>query len=529
VISALALAWALAGAPSPSPVPAAKDNEVERVLVVVGHNGGAPDPRTPLRFADDDAARLFEALLPTARRGFLLATFDKESARLFPELLDTATEPSKENLARVLGEAFWILRQHKQDGRATELVFAFAGHGDVSDAGEGFVVLSDGVLTKSDLETQVIEASPADTNHVVIDACASYFMVQSRGDASESKAVPLTPQLLGVIQGGASAAARARTGVLVSTSDAAEVHESGELSSGVFSFLLRSALAGAGDVNRDGRVEYGEASAFIAQASAGLSDPRARLQVFARAPQQKPHAALLDMKTLGATRFLAIDDGAATHLRVLDARGLPYAEVHTDGAPVLLALVGQPFFVVRRTTDKGDEEAVLVPRSAGAYSVRSLSFEAPDRARTASAPGGLGPHAGLFAAPFTRAYVDGFLQAGDLLAPAAAPAFDVAYAKGGDAPITIPLDVIGLSTLGVAGALGVGAGVAVVGNQLAFQTLSRSYAETGVVDQRQALEVEGWRTAASALSVAALGVGLLGGGVYLLSRRTDDGAWELRP
>jgi hypothetical protein len=42
-------------------------------------------------------------------------------------------------------------------------------------------------------------------------------------------------------------------------------------------------------------VEYGEAAGFIAAASSQLPDARARLEVYARGPQQRPHAALSDL------------------------------------------------------------------------------------------------------------------------------------------------------------------------------------------------------------------------------------------
>src|SRR5207244_474936 len=97
------------------------------------------------------------------------------------------------------------------------------------------------------------------------------------------------------------------------------VHESSELEGGVFSFLLRSALAGAADENGDGRVEYVEAAAFITAASATLDDPRARLAVHAEAPLQRPHVALADLARSGATKFLTVDGQAPVHVRVVDA------------------------------------------------------------------------------------------------------------------------------------------------------------------------------------------------------------------
>lgn len=496
-----------------------------RFLVVMGHNGGLPDPRPPLHFADDDAARAFQQWAPGARRAWLLTTFDRESAREFVDLVDLARPPTRESLAQVLGEVAWLARAEAKEGHKTELVFAFAGHGDVDDAGEGYVLFADGAFTRRDLETHVLGTSTTDVNHLVIDACSSYFMVPRGGPATgESARVPLTPKLLDVLAApGLSAETRARTGVLVSTSRAAEVHESSELRAGVFSFLVRSALAGAADSDGDGRVEYAEAAAFVAAASAGADDPRARLTVHAAAPLQQPHAALADLRALPEGRFLVVDK--KVHLRVLDAHGVPYAELFAAGdRPVHLALVGAPWFVVR----KGDEEAVLVARSAGAYALGSLRFdERPPAARGAASA--LDPARTLFAAAYGRAFVDGFLSAeGELAAPQPSAPFQTPWASEGSPPLRVPLDVVGWSGVGVGAALMAGAGGAVVMNQLAFAGLEEHVAATGQLDPQRSLEVEGWRNAAAGLSVAGLAVGALGAGLVLWAAQLPHGEAELR-
>ncbi len=520
----LALLVAAAPAPPGGGGPAALSGEADtaRYVVVMGYNGGAPDPRAPLRFSDDDAARLFELLSPSSERAFLLATFDAESAKLFPELTDVAREPTREQLAQVLGEVQWLVRAKKKQGVRTELVFAFAGHGDVNDAGEGYVVLADGPFTRTDLETQVIDPSPADVNHVIIDACSSYFMVSRGGDA-KSGVVALTPKVLNVLKGttASSAAARARTGVLVSTSGAAEVHESGELESGVFSFLLRSALAGAADNNGDGRVEYAEAAAFISAASAGLDDPRAKLSVHAEAPLQRPHVALMDLARSGATRFLKVDGKQAVHVRILDAHGVPYAELNRAAGhgPVVLALQRDPFYVVQ----EGQKEALLVPRAAGAYALSSLSFEDSPAPRAAS------EHLrGLFATPYGDDVVTGFLGASEMAPPLDGTVFDPPYAEKGTPPLRLPLSTVALVTLGVAGAVGLAAGGAVVGNELSFSKLQADFARTGTLDPQTSLQVESWRTGATALTLGAVALGLAGGGLYLWSTTLPEGEVELR-
>jgi hypothetical protein len=517
---------AVAASPTtPSSTPAAAP---ARVVVIVGHNGGAPDPRPPLQFADDDAARLFLQLAPGSSRAFLLTTFDKESARLYPELLDVARAPTTTSLAGVLGEAFWQLRQDKARGRETELVFAFAGHGDVDDSGRGFVVMADGPFFREDLQTQVVAGSPADLNHIVVDACASYFFVKSRG-GDGTDGVALTPKLLDVLATDGkvtpTAADQARTGVLVSTSSAQETHESAALSAGVFSYLLRSALSGAGDVDGDGRVEYGEAAAFLASASQGLDDPRARLQVHAEAPLQRPHASLLSLQDSGAKTFLAVEPGRPTRLRLKDSRGLPFIEVHSDGSrPVYVALNGQPFFFVER----GDEEALLVPRSAGAFALSALSFSKSPMARGDGDASSRGAFAPLFAQPFSRAFVDGYLARAGLPPPrTTTAAFTPAWSEAGAPPTSLPIGVIGGVGVGAAGVVGGAAVAALVMNQLAFAELEQGFLQTGQLDPARSLEVEGWRNAATGLTLGAVGLGLVGGGLLLWSFSLDDGALVL--
>lgn len=511
-------------ASSPSSAPSASSTAPPvRVAVIIGYNGGAPDPRPALSFADDDAARLYKSLAASTARAYLLTTFDRESARLYPELADLARDPSKESLAAVLGDAYWLLRQKKAEGKETELVFAFAGHGDVTDAGEGFVVLSDGAFTRSDLETQVIGGSPASTNHLIIDACSSYFMVARGGDTAQSESRKLTPDVLDVLKGvgRVDEAARARTGVFVSTSSAVEVHESAELESGVFSFLLRTALAGAADGNGDGNIEYAEAAGFIAASSNTIDDPRARLAVHAEAPLRRPHVALSSLRHSGAKHFLAIDKSGPVHLRVLDAHGAPYAELHVvagGNQPLLLALVGNPFYLVQ----EGSAEAVLVPRSAGAYALSALSFEEAERAR-----GSDEKFRGLFTNALDASFMRGFLSTVEMTPPKADAPFTVAYASAGTPASRIPVGMIGLGTLGVAGAFAIAAGVSLTGNVIAFDDMERDFQRTRVIDAEKSIGVERWRTAVGISVVGAAVFGLTGGSLYAWSLSLEDGELEV--
>ena len=228
---------------------------------------------------------------------------------------------------------------------------------------------------------------------------------------------------------------------------------------------------------------------------------------------------MVDLARSGAEHFLLVDQPA--HLRILDARGVPYAELNNAGpAPIHVALVGHAFFVVQR----GAEEAVLVPRAAGAYALGSLDFEASPRKR-----GTTTTTSTLFTSPFGKEFVAGFLASTTTLAePQPGARFEVAFAPTGSPAVRFPLATVGLATLGASAVLFIGAGVAVGGNQVAYTSLRERAELTGQLDTELALQVEGWRTAATAFSVAALASATVGAGLLLYATQFEEGEVELR-
>jgi hypothetical protein len=158
------------------------------------------------------------------------------------------------------------MAEDKAAGRTPVLYFVFTGHGQRGPAGEGTVSLLDGAFTRTDLYKEVITPSTASFLHLIVDACDSYFFVNSRG-------LPVGPAQTAAVTRHLASRELDRypqVGVVLSTSTAQESHEWSAISSGVFSHQVRSALAGAADVNSDGRVEYSELTAFIAAASQGV-------------------------------------------------------------------------------------------------------------------------------------------------------------------------------------------------------------------------------------------------------------------
>lgn len=474
--------------------------------IVVGANDGGTSRQT-LAFADDDAARMYQTLSPVVRRGFLLTTFDAASAKAHTELTFVAEPASLKSLARVVGELKWEMKRHQEQGATTELWVYFAGHGDVDDSGEGYLALGEERLTRRQLQEWVVDEVGADVQHVVIDACASYFMA-SRG-RKQLPSTKLTPRMFEAVE--AHRSRQASTGYLLSTSTDAQVQESDAMGGGVFSHLLRSALLGAGDIDGDGRIEYAEAAAFIDRASAGYEDARLHLQVYARPPQQRPHAALSDLRRVRVGRFLKIPKGKLSTVQVYDDGGSLYAQVtRQPDHGSWLSLQGAAHFVVV----DGAREAHLHPDHTGGYAMSSLTFRRSPRHRGASLGGGR--HAPL---AVDMQFLQGFTSRGALLLPRRGDAFDVELVDGYDEPFRMPW--LGISSGLFAGA-GVGAAVALGGTGLnlwAFSRLQQQYNETGLVDGPLTLELEMYRSVASGALVVT--------GVLALSGAATLGMWWL--
>ena len=150
----------------------------QRFALVIGSNATLDASADPLRFADDDAASMAELLAEVGYEVALVTTLDAETQALHPGLVDRAADPSPEGL-----EAAWADLRGRMDaaGGEVELLIYYSGHGDVGPDGQGYLTLSGGKLTRNKLFAEILGTSPADHNHVLIDACCSEQFVLTRG------------------------------------------------------------------------------------------------------------------------------------------------------------------------------------------------------------------------------------------------------------------------------------------------------------------------------------------------------------
>ncbi|MGE0870744.1 MAG: hypothetical protein AB7P03_19415 [Kofleriaceae bacterium] len=396
MIRTLMIAGGLALTTASSTAAPAAMPPVDQYVLIVTNNRSSALGRPDLSYADDDGAKYYEVFRTAIPESHirLLTELDRDTARLFPSLAAVIQPPTTQNVWNAANELARAVAASRREGRAVELTFVFAGHGDV-DAGRGFLELRDGPFTSQDVE-RLFSTVSATRSHVILDSCNSFFVINARKPGGRRFATPtdaaesLSKRLPNV-------------GVFLSTSAEAEVFEWSELQSGIFSHAVRSGLSGAADANGDGVVSYEELAAFVEVATSEVKNPSYRPKVFARGPGGDADAALFSPGHASVGQ-LELDRDRQLRVTVRDADELPWIDVLKEaGAPMTLQLparlgggtieeaeitAGGASTVARRTIE-------LAPES-GAVSTTALALAEPSRVAR-------GP-ADLFRMLFTRPF-----------------------------------------------------------------------------------------------------------------------------
>ncbi len=265
--------------------------------LVVANNRSLSLTLPDLQYADDDAARYYR-LFHAAGAGSnveLLTTFDRTSALLYPNLKPLARAATQAELLRAAAKLRQAVQTAHALGERTQLYFVFAGHGEVA-GGRGYLHLEDTRIDGTFIEREIIEKIPADTKHVLLDSCNSFFVINPRKPGGRRWATPKDMAL-------GFSARHPEVGLFLSTNSDEEVFEWSELESGVFSHEVRSGLTGAADVNRDGTITYSELAGFVAQANRGITRENLRPQIFFSGPRGDQHASLFSARTLQGRRL----------------------------------------------------------------------------------------------------------------------------------------------------------------------------------------------------------------------------------
>lgn len=305
---------------------------VRRFALVVGNNAPPRDGLVRLRYADDDAVRWAVLLQTFGTDVELLTELDKDSQKLYGNQAPVHRAPTDVEMTAALGRLFRKMSEARAANLRTTFYFVYAGHGDI-DGGEGYLALSDRRFFRHDLEERILAASPANTNHVIIDACRSFYVAYDRGPGGRRR-----PWRQPYFTAGA-AARFPNTGFLLASSSGGASHEWEEFQSGIFSHEVRSGLLGGADGDGDGEISYGEITAFVRVANQSVRNERFRPDILAHPPQT------------GEQMLVAIRDARTGHLRLgggrggrhvlEDSIGVRWADIHPGPTqPVTLALPG---------------------------------------------------------------------------------------------------------------------------------------------------------------------------------------------
>lgn len=495
-MTAALLALALAAAPAAEPPYVA--------ALVVGLNLSRDPEVRELSYADDDAARYAELFEGVADKVVLLSVLDAESQSRHPTVARAARPPTRAALSAAVAEVAAAVKAAAAAGRKTELFFVYAGHGKLTAEKEGSVTLLDGLLLRRELFKEVLDPVPASFKHVIIDACDAYFMVAKRGAAQPGDVEAIKSFLdKEALEG------HPEVGVLVSGSREVQTHEWSALESGVFSHEVRSALLGGADADGDGLLRYAEIAAFVSAANDGLSDPRAKVELFARPPALDLTRPLLDLRR-GSRRFLEIPPALKGRVRIEDARGVRYAEVHASGeSPVFVRLVGNEEYFVYR----GDREARVPGSARGINTLDDGSFGPQRRAARGAVEDEL--RKGLFSVPYGLGFVRGYLARDPglgVLPPPAQRFPDLGESRS--VVTSLPPGTVarraGWITLGGGVLLGGGAAVSAVVARNQYDAFLKRLAIEGTWDARQIEEIENWRLATNLFLGGAVAAGATG-------------------
>src|SRR5690606_36428919 len=100
----------------------------------------------------------------------------------FPNATEASQAPTQATLWAAVERTFEEMRPAHERGEQTTFYFVYAGHGSLGPNREGYLHLLDGKLRRRDLYAKLLKPSPATWNHLIIDACNAYFVVEKRGD-----------------------------------------------------------------------------------------------------------------------------------------------------------------------------------------------------------------------------------------------------------------------------------------------------------------------------------------------------------
>lgn len=343
-----------ADCPTPAELPLGR-----AYAILIGSPGAPAELGLPaLRSVSQDVIRMHELLSILAPRAtFVLARLDEVERRLHPELAPLPPTPA--NL-RAAVEA--IAADIEASPASADVYLYYTGHGHRSlqdgVARTHLFLEPDPAATEEPARSGVVDGRvlselafarlgvlPDTKVHVVVDACQSYFLLETRGLGPARrvpKRIPEEPALEHQF-----IAAHPRLGAILATNGGQATFERPDLG-GLFSFAVRSAALGLGDLDGDGSISYGEMGYVIRQVLAGQAGGGQPAVVGVGGDDRAP---FIDYRRARAARICFTPDHHARH-ELFNRDYVPYAVVHPPKMrPMQLYLpVGQPIAVMSRAS-----------------------------------------------------------------------------------------------------------------------------------------------------------------------------------
>ena len=301
---------------------------LRRYALVIGSNTGGGQGRETLRYAGTDAARVADVLRH-------LGGVTKVDLSLLSEPDSRSLDGAFDALSkRVLAE--------RKRGQRVELVVYYSGHAD-----ENGILLGGARYDYKRLRER-IRGVPADVHIAIVDSCASGSFTRAKGG---TKMAPFLHDSSNQVAGFA---------FLSSSSADEDAQESDRIGASFFTYFFVTALRGAADRNRDGRITLSEAYQFSYENTLG------RTQNTRHGPQHPAY----DMH-LSGTGDVVITDLRSTEsalvlpaalkgrVTIVDASGRVAVEVTKQaGEPLHLALPNETY-TIHVDNGKGEFSATV--------------------------------------------------------------------------------------------------------------------------------------------------------------------------
>ncbi len=373
--------------------------------VHIGINMPPKDSNLPtLRYADDDALRMFRFMSRFSKRS-VLAT-----------VLDVATQhqadapqtvlPKQQNLETIFHTLDQTIRADKEKGRNVILHMTYSGHGERVDNGVRLVLL-DGYIDRAWLEKHVL-GIPADAIHLILDACHAEGIVGERGIVKaevDATARPLSEATLETVVRGNLLDRYPNVGALVAASVDQESYEWSFFNSGVFTHELLSAFAGAADVNEDGDIAYSEAAAFVSSANRAVKYQKAKPRIASYPPKINRNTPIMSVRWINKPTIFEGDAETLSRFYIETDQGRRVLDAHAETGMHLKLLVPPKR---RLWVSRGNQSAVFQATEGETVHASSLEFVNSQLAARGSLDSAF--KKGLFVTAFGPAYYSGWVD-----------------------------------------------------------------------------------------------------------------------